>query len=1067
MSDSTRPENLVSRLPGVADWRRLATPSTGDRPWGRWHHQYEAYEFATRYLSLSKQWGDQLRAALVRMPAGSGKTGIMGLIANYCLADSSVLIVVPSEFLTSQVCDDLNIKYWTAVGKKPPKGPKKAVSFVPSILGEILDGPFDPTVLVCTTQTLSMICPESQSAFDQRWSGLYESLRNRISAVLVDEGHREPARTWAKAVRSFGHPVLLFSATPYRNDLRMFRIGRGKDYRFSVRFNEAVESGVIRTVVFRGPKRSFILGDRKTRVVKRDPAAFVRELLSYYYGPLQREKPPDVSDPKVIIRCETVSSIRAVHDALIADETKRHGADKAQQRAIAVHEDFDGAETANRLSHVPRTEQVSDRAVFWIHQFKLTEGIDNPDFCVAAFYEPFANSRALVQQIGRIMRNPTGRRDAQGIVFSDPSDGLEAEWSGYLEFEKSPQDIIGAEDIVHAVREAQPKWYYASGRYRSGADFDTDQLWDDVRVPASARVYLRPEGFGPTGMKQLAVTLSEHMEEQDMVEVRVLEKSHPGDRHSVVVLHWEIVQSDRLEERGFFDIRLVASILYMNSPRIFYQGRLSLRGLEPRPDLELVEIDRLESLIPPDEGTLKQLSLVNCDLGDTAVRRRALGGRALEASAASLNDHLHFVSSVVCRDGDQPRYVGLRQSTVTDRGLQFLSLDEFRTWAETLSVRLDKSGAKRHRTLRRYARPVRTPRDARARHLLLDLADFREEFRPRNSSADDETFSEEFLGTACDVAEDGSFTCEIAGRKASGSIAYSKGRFRITSESLNSLFEPRRDERRKPSTFVSSPTVMRVVTDKRLIYSDGRFYSTARLHGADRVHDLDLIVTVPGLERIDHSEKGEKGKFGRNTWQPGSLFHHIDNNDQLFRQCGLMPDILVCDDLASEIADFIAVDLSQKKIALLHAKVFEDRGSLSAKAMHEVVAQAKKNLGFLDPAERINTSRGNRWDDKWRWTKGSSRGLPRIRRKKPGCANGSAILERIQKLLHSTSVQKEVWLVLGNSFSERDIRGVVLREGEIPYHWSHLLYLIHSCHASVTAIGARLRIVTGADVDGS
>jgi hypothetical protein len=141
--------------------------------------------------------------------------------------------------------------------------------------------------------------------------------------------------------------------------------------------------------------------------------------------------------------------------------------------------------------------------------------------------------------------------------------------------------------------------------------------------------------------------------------------------------------------------------------------------------------------------------------------------------------------------------------------------------------------------------------------------------------------------------------------------------------------------------------------------------------------------------------------------------------------------------------------------------VFEDKGSLSAKNMHEVVAQAKKNLGFIDPAEQIDVSRNKKWDDLWRWKEKSKIGLNRIRKTTIEYPDGKSIISLIQDLLHSTSVQKEVWLVLGNAFSEEELKRIVLTDGEIPYHWTQLLYLIHSCHASVSAMDARFRIITG------
>lgn len=51
-----------------------------------------------------------------------------------------------------------------------------------------------------------------------------DSFAKTIDVVLVDEGHCEPAHSWSVTIRGFEKPIVLFTATPYRNDLRAFKI---------------------------------------------------------------------------------------------------------------------------------------------------------------------------------------------------------------------------------------------------------------------------------------------------------------------------------------------------------------------------------------------------------------------------------------------------------------------------------------------------------------------------------------------------------------------------------------------------------------------------------------------------------------------------------------------------------------------------------------------------------------------------------------------------------------------------------------------------------------------------
>ena len=252
---------------------------------------------------------------------------------------------------------------------------------------------------------------------------------------------------------------------------------------------------------------------------------------------------------------------------------------------------------------------------------------------------------------------------------------------------------------------------------------------------------------------------------------------------------------------------------------------------------------------------------------------------------------------------------------------------------------------------------------------------------------------------------------------------------------------------------------MRIVTQDGTIYADGRFYSPARLRGADRFTDLDIFLGVSDLGDITKNEKGEKGKIGNGSWQKRSIFHVIDKSTNVFSPETIMPDILVCDDSPSEIADFVAIEtINSQRIVLLHAKNGSGAGSLSVGNLHVVVSQAKKNLGIFDPSEELPLGLPAKWNGVWR-TKGKT--LTRIRPSTSGSPKGKEIVDTLEKMRAHPSTQKEVWLVLGNMFGKKDIERVIMTSGEVNYRWIQMLYLLHSLHASVVSIGGRLRILVG------
>jgi type I site-specific restriction endonuclease len=71
-------------------------------------------------------------------------------------------------------------------------------------------------------------------------------LYGSIGTIVFDEGHREPAPLWDKVVRGFAVPTVLFSATPFRGDLKIFNVDE-KHIHF-LAFQKAVEDSLVRGV---------------------------------------------------------------------------------------------------------------------------------------------------------------------------------------------------------------------------------------------------------------------------------------------------------------------------------------------------------------------------------------------------------------------------------------------------------------------------------------------------------------------------------------------------------------------------------------------------------------------------------------------------------------------------------------------------------------------------------------------------------------------------------------------------------------------------------------------------
>jgi superfamily II DNA or RNA helicase len=201
-----------------------------------WPHQKEAVRKAVDYINTP--YAD--KSFLLKLPTGSGKTGIMATIARVSFTTKNILIVVPSIALRKQLFDHISTKFWETINVNTNTLAKKEIhELVPStfdnIKSEIENKPF---VLIMVVNTLHLIRKENADN--------YKLLKEKIDFIIFDEGHREPAYSWANAVRSLEKQILLFTATPFRNDLRLFNVD--KENYYPLFHIDAVNSRIIRDI---------------------------------------------------------------------------------------------------------------------------------------------------------------------------------------------------------------------------------------------------------------------------------------------------------------------------------------------------------------------------------------------------------------------------------------------------------------------------------------------------------------------------------------------------------------------------------------------------------------------------------------------------------------------------------------------------------------------------------------------------------------------------------------------------------------------------------------------------
>ncbi|MBK8403466.1 MAG: DEAD/DEAH box helicase family protein [Saprospiraceae bacterium] len=186
-----------------------------------WDHQKDALNQIFEYIGKYKD-----KSFLVKMPTGTGKTGVFATLTRIAIPENNYIIVTPSTALKYQIIEELKTKFWGKISYDESKLEDQYIgSLMPSQFKEIDKEIAGKNFIIVTTiQALQAI------ASDISCEKEYQNFQKKVDCIIFDEGHKEPAYTWGETIRAFKKPTILFSATPYRNDYKVFNIDKEKFY---------------------------------------------------------------------------------------------------------------------------------------------------------------------------------------------------------------------------------------------------------------------------------------------------------------------------------------------------------------------------------------------------------------------------------------------------------------------------------------------------------------------------------------------------------------------------------------------------------------------------------------------------------------------------------------------------------------------------------------------------------------------------------------------------------------------------------------------------------------------
>ena len=180
------------------------------------------------------------------------------------------------------------------------------------------------------------------------------------------------------------------------------------------------------------------------------------------------------------------------------------------------------------------------------------------------------------------------------------------------------------------------------------------------------------------------------------------------------------------------------------------------------------------------------------------------------------------------------------------------------------------------------------------------------------------------------------------------------------------------------------------------------------------------------------------------------------------------PNIVVCDDMGTESADFILADTVNRSVVFIHAKG-KGKGppsQFAASPLQEVCGQATKNIKYLARYGSDSPVSMSKWhSDEWKVASNrASKKRPtgfvkkRIRKAPSGISTGEQAWKEIRSIIRDPNAELEVWLFLGRLLSRSKLKTQLKKNKPAPQA-KQAAYLIFSTMNDVASVGAKLKVV--------
>ncbi|WP_084589484.1 DEAD/DEAH box helicase [Cobetia amphilecti] len=936
-----------------------------------------------------------MKSCLISIPTGGGKTGVMAVLCHK--AKQGKILVLSHR---RAVCNQIRMEIASGFVKEKSNGLDEMDKSVYSNLSN----PSESGVYITTFQMLSNMDKEELDVF-----------KNTLDLIIVDEGHAEPAPLWRKLVRNTVAHKVIFTATPYRNDLFQFDIDSHSSYVYT--FSSAVVDNILAE-----PKFETVDKEKLTR--------YVSKFLNKYPG------------VKCIVKCKEFSDVEEYYDLL-----------STKFNTLALHDRYKGKVSDVHKNRVPARLRDTDFDVL-IHQRKLDEGLDIPQAKLLILTYAVSSGRELVQTVGRVVRL---YEDINPVVISVSGGSNVSIWENYLKFDSSligdnaVQTFLGSLDmssLLEAYLEKFPDQSYFGNSFMSKFDLNSFEPEGSLSIPTVSICFFDT-------LKDFDVNST--------VDFMYWENTNKGELCKVfstsfdinVIISIVFKKSSFLRRELFFEPQLEVTLVkeldddivavYDSRGRNFnYRKELSFGGALDRNRLLNIFSESASSAIRETSG--KSIN--------TATRRpdsMVMRGQNLEDIASMQNNSSYRLSTLrssildISGDVSEDYYVGIRSGRISDRKERSLSLIELNDWLCHVSNSLKKRYKAFSPLINSYANPIDVRLNLIAESVVLDFSGLD---HPIEMTISGKTFFVD--NTILYFQYDNGFLLDDAVPESRVHVEIIKDPPYIDMYfEYSAFYRGGLSEDLIDSTDFLNRRVHKILFNDGVSYSGERFYQyalpVAKSFDFENSYLSNMVIGLDSLQGAGLDEKGHIGEgvydiVGGDEFKCSSIFYLVDQlkcnglKDPAKSQLGpfysYIPevDFILNSDMGTEPADFILS--SNNKLVYVHIKCGKAKyqPQSAAGALAEVGAQAIKNIEALISTDESflfgniselnspwpNQNQDNKMYNRLRLFNGERVFSENNEDRKKKLEESLNVLAARRK---STVVDKEIWIIAANSFS--------------------------------------------------